>query len=73
MPDPYGIEVGNNFDIGAAEAYHKAVVGDFNGDGRDDVFLQNPSDKKWRLAVSDGTTFFVDDIGVVGDWPRHSC
>src|SRR5262249_45142987 len=34
-------------------------VGDFNGDGRDDLAFKRSGTNEWRLALSDGSRFFV--------------
>jgi cyclophilin family peptidyl-prolyl cis-trans isomerase len=38
-------------------------VGDFNGDGSDDIAAWNPSSGNWRLLKSNGTGFDASDFG----------
>ncbi len=35
----------------------KALVGDFNGDGYDDILVVNPGRGEWQVALSSGTSF----------------
>ncbi len=47
------------------------TVGDFNGDGRDDVLVKKSTDNGWSIAVSDGSAFFVHDLGISGAWAQQ--
>lgn len=39
----------------AAGEYWKPVIGDFNGDGRDDILVVEPAKGNWQIALSTGT------------------
>ena len=57
--------------VGAFTAASPFVVGDFNGDGRDDVMVKKPLDHAWFIAVSDNTLFHIHDLGVVDNWTHR--
>lgn len=46
-------------------SYTDFLVGDFNGDGRDDIAARRISDGVWRVGISNGVTF-VDSVW--GTW-----
>ncbi|MCG8324124.1 MAG: VCBS repeat-containing protein, partial [Thiotrichales bacterium] len=50
--------------LGAIDSWDTFKVGDFNGDGRDDVWAYDSVNDKWRLALSEGTSFSVPDADV---------
>jgi hypothetical protein len=43
------------------------TVGDYNGDGYDDVAVRNPSDGAWRVLSSNGSSSFTSSK--FGEWP----
>ncbi len=38
------------------------IIGDFNGDGRDDFMMQDISNYSWLLGISDGSAFNVSPM-----------
>ena len=50
-------------EVSAASTF---VVGDFNGDGREDVLISTAG--VYRLAISDGSTFLVQSAALPASW-----
>ena len=48
------IEIHTRTDI---KIYDKVYIGDFNGDGNSDLFIQKKNDSKWRILYSTGISF----------------
>ncbi|MCX7747087.1 MAG: Ig-like domain-containing protein [Clostridia bacterium] len=47
------------------------MVGDFNGDGKDDIAVWNSKTGNWQVALSDGTKFVPDPNGGNYIWLNH--
>ena len=56
----------------AAGSHWVPLIGDFNGDGRDDIVAWNPQAGEWRVALSDGVKFLPNpgrgDANWLKDW-----
>jgi hypothetical protein len=49
------------------------LVGDFNGDGKDDIAVYKPDTGIWQIALSDGTQFIPSNAFSLGTWVTGSC
>src|SRR5262249_45654598 len=57
------------YDIGAVEVQLTDVAGDFNGDGRTDVWFKPYGGGPWTLALSDGSAAFAHPIStLIANW-----
>ncbi|MFV9510023.1 DUF2334 domain-containing protein [Tepidibacillus sp. LV47] len=44
-------------------------VGDFNGDGKDDIMIRNPHTGEWKVALSNGQ-YFIEDGNWLQTWAK---